>query len=296
MIRQVFSVVRYNFRGFFKNPKVILTFLLGTVLCYLLSSRIMVVIEGYGTPVQLAEPFLWTFGDATSILLSSVLLLLLFSDLPLMSSATPYYLYRTTKKIWLLGQMLYVICVVGVYTGFLFFTTVVLCIKNSYIKNQWSETAAMLAYSTLGEELSVPSTVKVMESIRPFACMAGVIGLLFLYILCLSFLILAGNLLLGQNRGMIAGLFFSLYGFLLDPKVLGEVFHIAKDGMYKINLLIGWISPLSHVTYVKHNFGYDKMPTIIQSCLVFLALLFLLTWISTRALKKFSFRFLGEKS
>ncbi|MBE7724011.1 MAG: hypothetical protein E7244_06075 [Enterocloster citroniae] len=33
-MRQVFSVVRYNFRGFFKNPKVILTVLLGIVLCY----------------------------------------------------------------------------------------------------------------------------------------------------------------------------------------------------------------------------------------------------------------------
>lgn len=294
-MRQVFSVVRYNFRGFFKNPKVILTLLLGTVLCYLLSTRIMVVIDGYGTPVQLAEPFLWTFGDATSILLSSVLLLLLFSDMPMMSSATPYYLYRTTKKKWLLGQMAYVICVVSVYTVFLFVITAVLCMKNSYIGNQWSETAAMLAYSKLGEDLNVPSTVKVMESISPYECMLGVIWLLFLYILCLSFLVLAGNLS-GQNRGMVAGLFFSLYGFLLEPKVLAGIFHINKYEMYKINVMIGWISPLSHVTYAKHNFGYDRMPTIWESCLVFAAFMALLTSISMKALKRYNFRFLGEKS
>lgn len=294
-MRQIFSVVRYNFRGFFKNPKVILTLLLGIVLCYLLSARIMVVIDGYGTPVQLAEPFLWTFGDSTSVLLSSVLLLLLFSDMPMMSSATPYYLYRTTKRKWLLGQMAYVICVVSVYTFFLFVTTAILCMKNSYIGNQWSETAAMLAYSKLGEDLSVPSTIKVMESITPYGCMFGVVCLLFLYILCLSFLVLAGNLL-GQNRGMIAGLFFSLYGFLLEPKVLAGIFHINKYDMYKINVLIGWISPLSHVTYAKHSFGYDKMPTIRESYLVFAILMALLTGISIKALKRYSFRFLGEKS
>lgn len=50
-MRQVLAVVRYDFRGFLKNPKVILTVFLGIVLCYLLSERIMVVIKGYGTPV-----------------------------------------------------------------------------------------------------------------------------------------------------------------------------------------------------------------------------------------------------
>lgn len=295
-LRQVCSVVRYNFRGFWKNPKIILTFLLGFVLCYLLSSRVMVVIEAYGTPVQLTEPFLWTFGDASSILLSSVLLLLLFSDLPQMSSATPYYLYRTTKKVWLLGQMAYVVCAAALYTVFLFLATVLLCMKHSYIGNIWSDTAAMLAYSKLGEELSVPSTVKVMESITPYGCMAQVLLLLFLYILCLSFLILAGNLVFGANRGMILGLAFCLYGFLLEPKVLGALLQMEEYEMYKINVLIGWISPLSHVTYARHNFGYDRLPAIRQSCGVFAAVLLLSAVWSVRALRRYSFRFLGERS
>ena len=120
----------------------------------------MEVIETYHTPVQVAEPFLWTFGDAGAILLSSVLLLLLFSDLPKLGSMTPYYLYRTTRRVWLMGQFVYVICVSMLYTAFLFLTTVLLCMKMSYVGNVWSETAAMLAYSKLGKDLSVPSTVK----------------------------------------------------------------------------------------------------------------------------------------
>lgn len=96
-VKQMLAVVRYDVRGFFKRPRVILTFLLGFVLCFLLSSRIMLVMETYKSPVQMLEPFLWTFGDSTAILLSSVLLLLLFSDLPVWNAVTPYYLYRTTK-------------------------------------------------------------------------------------------------------------------------------------------------------------------------------------------------------
>ena len=104
-MRQIKAVIRYNFMGFYKKPKVILTFLLGFILCFLLSSRIMPVIQAYKSPVQMLEPFLWTFGDTTAILLSSVLLLLLFSDLPVLSAITPYYLCRTTKKRWLFGQL-----------------------------------------------------------------------------------------------------------------------------------------------------------------------------------------------
>ena len=87
-MRQIKAVIQYNFMGFYKKPKVILTFLLGFILCFLLSSRIMPVIQAYKSPVQMLEPFLWTFGDTTAILLSSVLLLLLFSDLPLLPRIT----------------------------------------------------------------------------------------------------------------------------------------------------------------------------------------------------------------
>lgn len=293
---QVIAIVRYNFRGFWKNPKSILTLLLGFVLCYLLSTRVMEVIETYHTPVQVAEPFLWTFGDAGAILLSSVLLLLLFSDLPKLGSMTPYYLYRTTRRVWLMGQFVYVICVSMLYTAFLFLTTVLLCMKMSYVGNVWSETAAMLAYSKLGKDLSVPSTVKVMESITPYGCVLQVLLLLFLYTLCLSFLILAGNLLFSGNRGIVLGLLYSMYGVLLDPRVLGAILHKEEYEMYQINILIGWVSPLSHVTYAKHNFGYDRLPTVGQSCLLFTGILLILSVICMRAMRRYSFRFLGERS
>lgn len=292
---QILAVVRYDFRGFFKRPRVILTFLLGFVLCFLLSSRIMPVMETYRSPVQMLEPFLWTFGDSTAILLSSVLLLLLFSDLPVWSAVTPYYLYRTTKIRWILGQMIYMVCAAGIYTLFMLGSTMILCARNSYPGNIWSDTAAMLAYSRLGEILNVPSTVKVMESISPFGCAALMTILLFLYILCLGLAVLAGNLLPGKNRGMVTGLLFCLYGFLLDPRALARILGYEKYELFRVNVLIGWLSPLSHASYGRHNFGYDQLPSIGQSVLVFLGILALLALFCIKRMKTYSFVFLGEK-
>lgn len=295
-MRQILAVVRYNFRDFFKNPKVILTFLLGFVLCFLLSTRVVEVIEQYQTSVQAAEPFLWTFGDITAVLLSSLLMLLLFSDLPKLSPASPYCLIRITKKKWLAGQLIYVVCAAAMYTAFLLIATIILCISSSYAANVWSETAAMLAYSEMGEKLSVPSTVKVMESIRPFGCMLQVITLQFFYILSLSFIILAGNLVSGKNGGMLLGLLYSGFGFLLEPKVLAAILGLHERELYKVNVLIAWISPLSHAVYGRHNFGYDRLPSVGQSCIVFFLILLGLAVISFQSLKRYHFNFLGEKS
>lgn len=136
-MKQTLGIVRYNFFGFFRNPKVIFTLFLEFVLSFLLTGRIMVVMDNYNTPVQAIEPFLWTFGDGTAVLLSSMLLLLLFSDLPKMTPVTPYQLIRTTKKKWLLGQFVYITFVTILYTCFMLLFTSVLCMKDSYPGNLW---------------------------------------------------------------------------------------------------------------------------------------------------------------
>ena len=77
-LRQASAIVRWNFLGFHKNPRIILTFLFSFILCFFLSDRALLVADYYGSSMQALEPFIWTFGDATSILLSSLLLILLF--------------------------------------------------------------------------------------------------------------------------------------------------------------------------------------------------------------------------
>ena len=252
----------------------------------------MVVMETYDTPVQAIEPFIWTFGDGIAVLSSSLLLLLMFSDLP-----TPYQLTRTTKRKWLLGQFIYVILVTVLYTVLMLLFTAVLCMKKSYPGNLWSETAAMLGYSELGKNLQVPSTVRVMESISPYGCMLQVFLLLFCYSLTLGFVILVGNLYKGKTKGMVFGLLYSVFGFLLEPSVVAAILHKEKYEMYQVNVLICWISPLNQAVYGKHNFGYDPLlPTIWQSCMFFAGILFVLMVLALRRMKKYPFEFLGEKT
>ena len=76
-IRQILSVTVYDFRKWHKNPRIYITFILAFILCFLLSDKAVQFARMYETSMQIAEPFIWTFGDANSILLSSLLLLLI---------------------------------------------------------------------------------------------------------------------------------------------------------------------------------------------------------------------------
>lgn len=294
-IKQVAAAVRWNFLGFFRNPRVVVTFLFSFILCFFLSDRAMMVADYYDSPMQALEPFIWTFGDATSILLCSLLLILLFLDLPKLSPFTPYMLLRMKKWRWLLAQFFYIFLATVLYMLYVILVTSLLCMQKTYLGNIWSKTAALLAYSQMGKELSVPSTVKVMESTSPLSCSLQIMALLVCYALTLTFLMLWFQMKMGKKAAIGAGLSYSLYGFLLNPDILAKILHKEEYEMFLVRRLSGWISPLNHATYGMHDFGYDVLPSIGQSCMIFLGILGFLAGLSFSTLKKYNFStFTGE--
>ncbi|MCI8683630.1 MAG: hypothetical protein HFH50_11750 [Lachnospiraceae bacterium] len=294
-VKQVAAAVRWNFLGFFKNPRVIITFLFSFILCFFLSDRAMMVADYYESPMQALEPFIWTFGDATAILLCSLLLILLFLDLPKLSPFTPYMLLRMRKSRWLFAQLFYIFLVTALYMLYVILVTSLLCMQKTYPGNIWSKTAALLAYSQMGKKLSIPSTVKVMESTTPFSCSMQIMALLVCYALTLSFLMLYFQMKLGKKAAIFAGLSYSLFGFLLNPEILAKILRKEEYEMFLVRRITGWISPLNHATYGMHDFGYDVLPSIGQSCMIFLVILACLSGLSFYTLKKYNFSsFTGE--
>lgn len=155
-----------------------MTFILAAVLCLMLSDQIISRAIKYETILQVFEPFIWTYGDASSVMLSSLLLILLFADMPFISQATPYWLVRTKRKVWLAGQIIYVILATVIYNIFLAVMLGIMGAPFSFTGNVWSETAAMLGYGG-GESITVPVSIKTMESSTPYACAAIVLDLSF---------------------------------------------------------------------------------------------------------------------
>lgn len=294
-LRRPFSVAAYNFRGWHKNPRVIVTFALAFILCFLLSDKAVKFAREYETTMQIVEAFVWTFGDSNSILLSSLLLVLLFADMPFITSGTPFYLVRIDRKTWVAGQAVYIIFATAIYMVFILASTSLVCMTQSFVGDMWSETAAILGYSGAGEAVALPALVKTLEMSTPYACMGTIFLLMLLYALLMAFIMLVLNLSKGQIAGVVGVFAFSLFGFLLNPLTIKTIFQLPDELMYKANVAVGWISPLNHATYHMHNFGYDLLPRLYQTYLIFGGLIVVCFLLSIRAARRYNFNFTGTE-
>lgn len=294
-LRQVGSVTAYNFRQWRRNPRVIITFALAFIMCFLLSDKAVRFAREYETTMQIVEAFVWTFGDSNSILLSSLLLVLLFADMPFLSSGTPYYLMRIDRKTWLAGQALYISLATGIYMVFILASTSAICMSQSFIGNMWSETAAILGYSGAGEAVALPALVKTLEMSTPYECMATIFLLMLLYTLLMAFIMLSFNIRKGQLAGVVSVFVFSLYGFLLNPELLKTIFQLPDELVYKANVAVGWLSPLNQATYHMHNFGYDLLPRLWMTYVIMGVLIVLCFLFALRSVRKYNFNFTGTE-
>ncbi len=295
-VRQAFSVAAYNFRQWHRNPRIIVTFALVFIMCFLLSDKAVRFAVEHNTTMQIMEAFIWTFGDSNSILLSSLLLVMLFADMPFLSPGTPFYLIRTTRKVWITGQMIYTVAATGIYLLFILLSTALVCERQSFLANMWSPTAAILGYSGAGEQIALPAMVKTLEMTYPYTCTATIFLLMLGYALTMVFIMLVFNLRFGQAAGVISVFVFSVYGFLLSPTTIDTVFDLPPELFYKANVAVGWLSPLNHATYHMHNFGYDLLPELWESFTIFGAIIAVGYIAAIQAVKSYNFNFRGTEN
>lgn len=292
-VSQVGAVVRYNFRMWRGNVRIVLTFALAFILCFLLSDKAASFAYDMNTAMQAFEPFVWTFGDANSVLLISLLLVLLFVDMPFLGAGVPYYLIRMRRRTWLMGQTIYAVLATIMYILFIFTATSLICMSNSFIGNMWSETAAILGYSGAGKAVALPALVKTLEMSRPYQCAGTILLLMLLYTLFMVFLMFYLNIRLGRTAGIVGAFAINLFGFLLNPQLFKQLFSLPDELIYKANVAVGWLSPLNHATYHMHNFGYDLLPRLWHTYAIFAFVIIALYLLTLRNMKKYNFHFTG---
>ncbi len=294
-LHQIFSIAGYNFRLWRKNPRIIVTFALAFVMCFLLSDKAVCFAIDHNTTMQIVEVFIWNFGDSNSILLSSVLLVMLFADMPFLSSGTPLYLVRTSRRVWITGQVVYTLAATFVYLVFVLICTAFFSMQQSFVGNMWSPTAAILGYTNAGERVAIPALVKTLEMSWPYQSMVSIFFLMLGYTSVMVMIMLVCNLRFGQAAGVVSVLVFSVYGILLKPDTIQTILRLPDEAYYIANVTIGWVSPLNQATYHMHNFGYDKLPRLWQSYCIFGALVILGYIAALQAAKRYNFSFVGTE-
>lgn len=110
--------------------------------------------------------------------------------MPNLGNDVPLFLVRIDRKVWVLGQILYLILATFLFLCFILLSTCILASSQAFVANMWSDTAAVLGYSNIGYELNVPSFVKVMELNFPYQVMFHIFGLMLGYSIVMAGIIL----------------------------------------------------------------------------------------------------------
>lgn len=292
-IRKIWMVVVFNFRRWRYDRKIWLAFILNFIMCYFLTEKILQFSEKENTIMQIFEPFIWGFDDLEAIFFMKLLLLLYFADIPYLGNEVPFYLCRMTRKIWLAGQVVYIVCATAIYTVAILLSTILICGQRCYVGNIWSETAVKLAFTSAGKKLSLAASEKTLELTRPYACMTTIFFLLFAYALVMVLLIFWFRILWNELAGMIAGVVFNGISFIFSPGILQKLLGISERKSYLANVAAGWISPLSHATYHLHNFGYDRLPSLRDSGIYDMVLVIMLIVLNLYSIRTYHFVFDG---
>ena len=261
-MKAVWVCAGWNLKALLKNPKTYLCAIMGFLLCFLLTDKVIALAREYATNVQIFEPFIWCFADSDSILFASLVLMLMLTELPRLDAPAAYLIFRTNRTSWLMGQIMTVIVVSLGYTLFLLLSSMVLCSGTTFFANRWSDTATLLSFSPQTFEVALQVTRKTVKLTTPYKCTLHICLLMTQYTLFMAALQLMLTVLRSKRTGVTAVLTLNLIAYLLTPDRFMTWLNLDKQMRYYANLLSAWLSPLQHATYTMHNFGYDLLPTL----------------------------------
>lgn len=207
-IKCIFSVARSEYVKWITNPRVIVV---GVLLVFMKTLAIEPLLERadkIGQKIDVLEPFAAIGNSGMLVMLMPCVFMVLISDYPKMTGNTLYFVKRTGKKNWFIGQMLFV------FFAIISFLTVILLVsvlmsQGSFTGN-WSD--VVTKYNAMFPNEAGNFTSQLLPSnlynqIPLITSILQTIGLMTVYMLIISMVIYFFKLIHIQSFGLLAVVF-----------------------------------------------------------------------------------------
>jgi hypothetical protein len=201
--------------------------------------------------------------------------LLLIADVPFFDTNESMILYRSNRKSWFIGKILYIVTITFINVIFIFLLLRIAMSKVLYIDNYFSSyfTSNSSRDLPVVQFLSLPP--KILEEATPYygAISAAILTILYMIFQSLTLFIL--NLKFKRKEGILITLSFCLIGYVL----LGVTPKISK------------FSPFNNTLLQYHSLKYQtSMPTIAQSYVYFGIVISILILVLYYLIQVYSFK------
>lgn len=216
-IHTIIKLCLYEFRIETHSKRVILGYLVGIVIILKQAMGYMMYANDVGMTVNVLESFIISGNNYNTVMFLVLGWLLIISEAPFVNSNAAFLIYRTERKIWNYGMILYIFIQGVCYYAILAISSIVISISNGYFANIWS--TAIVNLSANG------NTVNAMEVYFPyqsFMQQESVFKAFFitwtlclLYGIILAMVLYVFNLFTNQIVGAVIAFLFHFLGYEL---------------------------------------------------------------------------------
>ncbi|MBO5383449.1 MAG: hypothetical protein J6A30_04025 [Ruminococcus sp.] len=207
-IKCIFSVARSEYVKWITNPRVIVIEVLLVFMKTLAIDPLLERADKIGEKIAVLEPFAAIGNSGMLVMLIPCVFMVLISDYPKMTGNTLYFVKRTGKKNWFIGQMLFV------FFAIISFLTVILLgsvlMSQGSFTGNWSD--VVTKYNAMFPDESGNFTSQLLPSnlynqIPLITSILQTIGLMTVYMLVISMIIYFFKLIHIQSFGLLAAVF-----------------------------------------------------------------------------------------
>ncbi len=246
-IRKILSTARTEYVKWITNPRMII---LGVMLIFIYDfavSPLLQMAEEMNSPLNMFEPFIAVANSQLLILIIPAVYLTLISDFPRTDGNTLFFLLRTGKINWLLGQILFIIMTIFTFIGTVFLGTVLPMLTQGFIADKWSLVVKQYGIIFPEKAMSFGNqliTEKLYNQLPPFSAVIQSYLLMMAYLLTLALIMLMFNCIKLKLMGLLSS---------------GAV--IAFGGALSVaNVKAMWLFPMAHTIIYLHYTRFFREP------------------------------------
>ena len=136
--RQITCVFRREYIEWITNPRMLMCVVLVVMVREIVLLPMRNLSMGMGQPINAMEPVIAVANSGVLLLLMPLVYLVIMADFPRVSGNTYFYLTRTGRINWIMGQIVFQIVSLLTYLLFVIISTLVQTVSFSFLINGWS--------------------------------------------------------------------------------------------------------------------------------------------------------------
>lgn len=279
----MFKICAHQFKLALSSPRTYIALFLGCVIQIISAMPLLEFSKALDRPLCIFDSFIYFNCDIFTAAAAFLGIILFVSDIPFSSQNETYTLLRVSRRKWIFGKVLYLLCACAAYYLAIMAVGMLYIAENAYMANFWSEPLYFLVKnpnSQLATDFSMYFPHNHVLLLSPLKAVTASFLLSVAYSFVMSLFVFWLNLKLPRVISYVCAIMIHVIGYLMTAVFL-SLFYV-KFSLFGNSLL------MYHNIQDYNNGGV--FTTLPQSFLIYCICTIVLLFFITRAIHKYDFR------